>query len=70
MMSLKATGDVTMTKVENQDACKITAVQLPANSPAGATVPMVLTPDQLALVTGGLYIAPPVPSQPRPGIYL
>ena len=47
-------------------------VQLPANNPAGATVPLVLTLDQLALVTGGRYVGPPVGPPvppPRPGIY-
>jgi hypothetical protein len=49
-------------------------VQLPADSSADATVPLELTPDQLALVTGGLYVGPPVGPPvcppPRPGIFL
>jgi hypothetical protein len=35
MMSLKATGDVTMTNVKNQDACEMTADELELVSGGG-----------------------------------
>jgi hypothetical protein len=69
--AVQATGDMKMDTVTLEGAPEITTDQLPANDAERATAPLVLTPDQLALVTGGLYVAPPVPpTPPRPGIFL